>query len=92
MRKITLAASLAMALSSAAFAAPQDDLTRIRRAHDRLTALFDGRVMRHETNPVPVPRLPDLSVLGRLRATEIPESPHPGLHVMAGSRCVSLMR
>ena len=65
-------------LLQSSYAAPQDDLTRIRRAHDRLTALFDGRVMRHETNPVPVPRLPDLSVLGRLRATEIPERDLPG--------------
>ena len=60
------------------YAAPQDDLSRIQRAHRRLTAYIDRSVRRTQADPAPVPVLPDLSPLGRLRATTVPDMELPG--------------
>lgn len=60
------------------YAAPQDDLRRIRTAHRRLTTLFDRNVRSVEADPAPTPALPDLSPLGLLDALRIPDAQLPG--------------
>ena len=65
-------------LLQSSYAAPQDDLSAIQRAHRRLTAYFDGHVRAVMADPTPTPVLPDLSPLGRLRAIAVPEMDLPG--------------
>ena len=65
-------------LLQSSYAAPQDDLTRIQRAHRRLTAFLDGRALQFEHDPTPVPALPDLTPVGRLRALTVPDAILPG--------------
>ncbi|MGI9117514.1 MAG: hypothetical protein ACR2JV_07755 [Gaiellales bacterium] len=65
-------------LLQSSYAAPQDDLTAIQRAHRRLTAYFDAHVRAVTADPAPTPVLPDLSPLGRLREIAVPEVELPG--------------
>jgi len=60
-------------LVQSSYAAPQNDLSRIRRAHRRLTRFFDARVRAVTADPAPTPVLPDLSPLGRLKAMVVPD-------------------
>ena len=60
------------------YAAPQDDLRRIRTAHRRLTERFDRAVRAVEADPAPTPALPDVTPLGRLDALRIPDAQLPG--------------
>jgi hypothetical protein len=61
-------------LLQSSYAAPQDDLTAIQRAHRRLTAYFDAHVRAVMADPAPTPVLPDLSPLGRLKAIAVPDT------------------
>lgn len=60
-------------LVQSSYAAPQADLTRIRRAHRQLTAYIDRRLRAATADPTPTPVLPDLSPLGRLAAVTVPD-------------------
>jgi hypothetical protein len=65
-------------LIQSSWAIPQTDTRDVRAAHAALTELIDREARRQEPQAAPVPGPPDLSPLGRVAATRVPDVLLPG--------------